>query len=270
MEKVLDGNSGTSPVRALSRGNPASRPASRVSPWVLCLREASVRIVCFHAAGCQPTVFAEWQRHLPANVCVTPVVLPMHGSRLSESMPQSFQEIANDLLDDCPELFDRATILFGHSMGAIIAYEVACLLQMRGRQPVALVASGAQSPDRREVVDRTIGLTDDEFLDVLRAYGSIREDLLHDRAFLDYYLPIVRADFALCERYTWQSRPALSLPIHTFNGEEDTHIGRDGIERWRNFTCIGCTHHVFRGGHFYCDEHPAEVCARIESILQPR
>lgn len=269
MKKVLEDSPEVSSARTIPMRNSVSRLVPRANPWVLCLKEASARIVCFHAAGCQPTVFMAWQRYLPTNVCAVPVVLPMHGSRLSERMPQSFQEIASNLLDGCPELFDRSTVLFGHSMGAMIAYEVACLLQLHGRQPVALVVSGAQSPDRREVVDHTIGLTDDEFLDVLRAYGSISEDLLHDREFLDYYLPIVRTDFALCERYTWQDQPALSLPIHTFNGEEDTHISREGVEQWSDFTCVGCAHHVFGGGHFYCDENPAEVCARIESILQP-
>jgi surfactin synthase thioesterase subunit len=268
MKKVIEYSSEVSLVRTMPMRNSSSYLVPCANPWVLCLKEAPVRIVCFHAAGCQPTVFMAWQRYLSASVCAVPVVLPMHGSRLSERMPQSFREIASNLLDGCPELFDRSTVLFGHSMGAMIAYELACLLQMHGRQPVALVVSGAQSPNRREVVDRTIGLSDDEFLDVLRAYGSISEDLLHDREFLDYYLPIVRTDFALCERYAWQGWPTLLLPIHTFNGEEDTHISRDGVEQWSDFTRVGCTHHVFRGGHFFCDENPAEVCARIESILR--
>ncbi|MDR2672438.1 MAG: alpha/beta fold hydrolase [Coriobacteriales bacterium] len=239
------------------------------NPWVFSLDDASVRVVCFHPAGCQPTIFMAWKRHFSARVSAVPVVLPMHGSRLFERMPQSFQEIACDLLDGCPELFDRPVLLFGHSMGAMIAYELACRLQQHSKPPVALVVSGAQSPDRRETVDRTIGLTDDGFLDVLRTYGSIGEDLLHDQGFLSYYLPIARIDFALCEKYEWQTQPALACPIHTFNGEEDTHISRDGVEQWNRFTRASCTHHLFEGGHFYCDENPAEVCAQIEAILQP-
>lgn len=268
MKEILEVSPDLLSTRRMPTRIPVSRIATRTNPWVLYLNEASIRIVCFHAAGCQPTVFMGWRHHLPANICAVPVVLPMHGSRLLERMPQSFQEIARSILDGCPELFDCPTILFGHSMGAMIAYELACLLQLYGRPALALVVSGAQSPDRREVVDRTIGLTDDEFLDVLRTYGSIGEDLLHNQEFLDYYLPIARTDFALCERYTWQGWPALLLPIHTFNGRGDSHINRDGVEQWSEFTRVSCTHHIFRGGHFYCDENPAEVCAHIESVFR--
>jgi surfactin synthase thioesterase subunit len=268
MNKVFETSQKTAHARTAQANSLDSRLTAQVNPWLLCLNDAPVHIVCFHAAGCQPTVFMQWRRYFSASVCVAPVVLPMHGSRLLECMPQSFQEIANNFIYSCFNLFSHPTILFGHSMGAMIAYEVACLLQQCGRQPVALVVSCAQSPDRREVVDRTIGLTNSEFLDVLRDYGSISEDLLHNREFLEYYLPIARTDFALCERYVWQGHPELSLPIHTFNGQDDTHISRDGIEQWNNFTRGGCTHHLFNGGHFYCDDDPGAVCARIKSILR--
>lgn len=266
MKEVLTNSPDTSLTHSALIKKRISRAIAHVNPWILCQKEASTNIVCFHAAGCQATTFMPWHQYFSTSISVVPIVLPKHGSRLSEHMPSSLQEIASDFLNGCSELFNRPTILFGHSMGAMIAYEVASFLQMQGRQAAALIVSGAQSPNRREVVDRTIGLTESEFLEVLRAYGSISEDLLHDRMFLDYYLPIAQADFSLCELYDWQVQPVLSLPIHTFNGKDDAHINRDGVEQWEDFTSVSCTHHVFEGGHFYCDENPAEVCALIESI----
>ena len=234
---------------------PVGLPADRArSPWTRVVHPrpaARLRLICLPWAGGGASGYRDWPSHLPDDVEVVAVQLPGRESRLAEPPVSSMEPLVARLAVGILGRLDRPFALFGHSMGALIAFELAGRLRSMGREPVHLLVSGARAPhlpsrwrDRHTSPDR-------EFVSTVRELGGTPPEVLDDPDLLDLVLPALRADFALVETYTPRAGPLLRCPVSAFGGVEDDDVGRDDLAAWSRHTTGPSRTHLLPGGHFY-------------------
>jgi len=162
---------------------------------------------------------------------------------------------------------DRDFVLFGHSMGALIAFELAHALRLRGlRMPKHLIVSGHRAPQLLRARRELHTLPHAEFLAELRSLGGTPNELLENPELMDYLTPRLRADFAVCETWRYRETAALDCPITALAGEQD-ELGVGALAAWRAQTRGDFRAQRFPGGHFYLQTHPELLLAAIRAEL---
>jgi medium-chain acyl-[acyl-carrier-protein] hydrolase len=240
------------------RGVPASAQA-RFDDLVICHwpnPNARLRVFCFPFAGGGASTFSAWPEELPADIraqaefCA--VQLPGRETNMRAS---PFDNIAPmlDVLVPAIERHPRTPFAFlGHSMGALISFELARRLRRQGlRGPIHMVVSGhraPQLPDRRPPIHE---LPDQEFMAKLRNFGGTPEAVLQNPELMELMLPVLRADFAVCESYVHASEEPLGCPITAFGGNDDSQVDRDELAGWHAQTINSFSMHMFPGAHFF-------------------
>jgi medium-chain acyl-[acyl-carrier-protein] hydrolase len=210
--------------------------------------EARARLFCVPHAGAGPSFYARWVTELPPAVEVCLVHLPGRESRFTETPVDDLDVIAARVASAVEPLLDRPFALFGHSMGALVAYEVAHRLS---RQPKQLFVSGFPPPHAPPTDPPVAHLPDAEFLAAVRAgYGGIPDSLWADQDLVRLLLPMLRADFAACERYVWPAHPPLSCDVTALCGAGDHYVPAGALSGWAELTTGRCTTHVIGHGHF--------------------
>ncbi|MEW2620489.1 alpha/beta fold hydrolase [Streptomyces sp. NPDC048106] len=229
-----------------------------------------VRVYCLPHAGGSAGAYLAWARSWQApGLHFVPVELPGRGTRMGEPLPTSMREVVDGLLSVLQERpADEPFILFGHSMGAQIAYETTRRLVAEVRPlPRALVVSGCRppgSPAALPLHDR-----DDERLikDILELGGTPAE-ILENRDLLAMLLPVLRADLTLLNTYMDTVRPTvLPCPVVALGGAEDLLSGAEWVGGWRAVTAGGFRQRVLPGDHFFLHSRVDEVMAEISAAV---
>jgi surfactin synthase thioesterase subunit len=233
------------------------------------LSAARVRLFCLPHAGGGTSAFHRWQEYMPEGVAVCPVRLPGRESRASETPFTAIGPLVTALADAIATHTARPYALFGHSMGAGIAFELARELRRRGQPlPLCLMVSGARAPQYR------LGWTvppepgDDELLAQLRRLEGIPREALEDPGVLRIILPALRADTALYRGYVYTGEEPLACPIRAYGGECDPNVGREHLEAWARQTTAGFSLSVFPGGHFYLQSAEPALLEAIAAALR--
>ena len=225
------------------------------SPWIVQPRprpNAAMRLFCFPYAGGAPHIFRDWPANLPSFIDVCAVQLPGRGNRLRERSYTSFKDLVPDAAIALRPFFDRPFAFFGHSMGALAAFEVARVLRDSGsRQPEILFVSGSRAPQLPRKGMKTYDLPDDEFIEELRRLNGTPAEVLEHPELLQILLPLVRTDFAVTESYEYVEQPPLNCPLVVFGGLADNEVRRERLEPWREQTTGPFKHVMFPGDHFY-------------------
>ena len=219
-------------------------------PSGLC-RGAALRLFCLPCAGGGASVYHAWRRELPAGIDCCPIQLPGRESRWRESLFTSMTPLVDVLTDAIVSHADVPFALFGHSMGAAIAFEVVRALRRRGAPlPLRLFVAGLSSPETSRPGHRH-RLDDRALADELRRFGGTPPRLLEDEELLRHVLPILRADFAVIE--TWQpaDEAPLPLPITAFAGADDREAPPPALAGWRRQTDADFRVVVVPGHHFF-------------------
>ena len=250
------------------------RPVLRPNVWILGARprpSARRRLFCLPYAGGAASVYRSWAEMLPADVEVCPVQLPGRGSRFREAPFRKVADLVPALAEGLLPLLDLPFALFGHSMGAVVAFELARELRRRGADaPVLLALSGHQAPLRPDAEPPFAHLPDAEFLEeVRRRYDGIPPEVLAEEELLQLLLPVLRADIQVLETYAYVKEPPLECPISCFGGEDDPHVSLADLDAWRDETCGPLQVRTFPGGHFFVDSARAEVLHALSRDLAP-
>ncbi len=243
-----------------------TRPPLR-SPW---LRNdapkplARARIVCLPHAGGSAGFFRDWATRLPGEIELRAVQYPGREERLGDALIDAMPTLVARLADALAEVADLPYLLFGHSMGGAIAYELCVELLRRGtRLPRRLVVSAHEAPHRHRGGSwHTAG--DAELCDELIRLGGPASSLRASDELRALVMPIVRNDYRLIETYRAAVEPVrLPLPIDVFIGRDDGEVTRDEAQDWHYLTSRDCTLREFGGGHFYLLDHADAVLASL-------
>ncbi|MEV7229553.1 alpha/beta fold hydrolase [Polymorphospora sp. NPDC051019] len=230
--------------------------------------EAPARLFCFPFAGGNAAAFLPWQRLLGPDVELWVAQLPGRGARLLEEPLDDLDELVARLADAVAERADRPFALFGHSLGALVAFEVARALR-RNRRPVpgSLWVAGAEGPQTRSIEQPLHDLPDAELIEALRDYGGTPPELLDDPEMMELLLPGLRADLALDERYTYRAEAPLDLPVHLLLGDRDPHVEPARTAGWARETSGPLHRQVFPGEHFFLFPHQVTITALLAKVL---
>jgi medium-chain acyl-[acyl-carrier-protein] hydrolase len=221
--------------------------------------QARLRLLCFHPAGAGTAFFRDWATLLPDDVEVLAVQLPGRESRFTEPPLTSHQEAVTALHAALRPYLTRPYALFGHSMGALLAYGVAVAAMRHGdRPPVRLFLSGSQGPGGEPRKPGRPAWTDAELVADLREMGGTPEEVLSNSDLLALVLPTLRADYALCDSFRAPAGALLDCPVSVFGGDRDAYTAAD-LARWGATTRGGWTQRMFDGGHFFLTAPSAEA-----------
>jgi medium-chain acyl-[acyl-carrier-protein] hydrolase len=180
---------------------------------------------------------------------------------------RSARSIAEAAQTNLRALLHEPFALFGHSMGALIAYELGCVLEDRGIVPEVLIVAAKSAPHLPARRARGI-LPDDELIRELRALDGTPRALLEDRSSLQFYLPLIRSDFAVVDTYVHDRKTRLSCPIACLGGSDDPTTSKESLAAWSVHTAGSFELVMFPGNHFFVREETAAVCRAIVTRLR--
>lgn len=213
---------------------------------------ARLRLVCVPYAGGGASAYAQWAQVLAPDLEVHAVRLPGRESRLSEPPLTAVEDAVAALGEELLATIRPPFALFGHSMGALIAYELTRWLRaMGGPAPERLLVSGRQAPHLPRRVRSPYDLPDAQFIETLRSLGGTPEQVLDDAHVMRLLMPVLRADFKLNDAYQHRPGKPLDCPVTAFGGWDDPVVGVDGLQAWQAHTEGPFTLHMFDGGHFF-------------------
>ncbi|HEX6352595.1 thioesterase II family protein [Actinophytocola sp.] len=228
--------------------------------------EDAVRLVCFPHAGGAATWYFPLSRALMPAAGVLAIQYPGRQDRRAERCVDDLGELADLVARELAAWTDRPFALFGHSMGATVAYEVGRRLERAGVMPLGLFASAGRAPTRwrPEMLHRR---DDEGLVAALRSLSGTDTSLLGDEELMRMVLPAIRADYRAVETYRHTGTQRLTCPIHVLAGDSDEVTTLDEARAWHNHTTAPCEVSTFAGGHFYLTEHLPAVTSTITEQL---
>ena len=241
------------------------------NPWLVPIRpnrSATLRLFCFAYAGGGASVYMPWAKLLPDDVEIVAVQLPGREARFHEAPLTNLVEVMDGIAHAVGANLDKPYMLFGHSLGALIAFELTRRFVAHARPlPQALVVSGKRSPQmpsRRRPFAR---LPDAEFIAEIANYKGTPSSILENRELMDLILPRLRADATLFDDSQYRSSGRLPCPIVAFGGSDDAHVNADELLGWGELTET-FSHHTFIGDHFFIHGQQDAVIAALSDAIR--
>lgn len=251
-----------------------NKTLSSTTPWLACRKpnpRAALRLFCFPYAGGGAATFHGWSSRLPEFVEVCPVQLPGRGGRLNESPYTRFENLVPALVNGLFPYFDKPFAFFGHSMGAILAFEISRQLRRENRmQPVQLFVSGSRAPQLPDDRPPMYDLSEPDLLEELRLLNGTPRELLEDPDSMQFMLPLLRADFELIDTYAYMPEAPLDVPISAFSGLQDGEVTREDAEGWRLQTSAAFSLSMLDGDHFFLHTGQSTLLQLIAHKLSQR
>jgi medium-chain acyl-[acyl-carrier-protein] hydrolase len=232
--------------------------------------QAPLRLFCFPYAGAGASIYRAWSNELSAEIEVVPVQLPGRETRIRETPFTDITPMVEMLVDSLADQLRTPFAFFGHSMGALISFELAQKLRSQGAPtPDYLFVSGRRAPPLRSEAFPLHTLPDHELVERLRKLNGTPEEFFSHPELLKLWLPVIRADFAVCENYVYREAAPLDCPTTTFGGLGDVNVGRDALEAWRNHTSAAFKLRMLPGDHFFLHQCRPMLLRAITDDLRP-
>ena len=242
------------------------------SPWFVCPRtapNAETRLFLFPYAGGGPAAFGKWPADLPGNVEVWIAHYPGRGSRHNETPIKKLDDLVGNLSHAIQPLLDKPLAFFGHSMGALIAFELARHLRKNDlTQPTTLFVSGCGAPHTTDPHPSIHTLPDVELLKALQALNGVPAEVIDLPELMELLLPTLRADFEAVESYVYNSNESpLGCPIIAFGGLDDPRVSRNRLEAWAVQTNSRFKSIYFSGDHFFINTAKDKIVRSIATEM---
>ncbi|MFF3643673.1 thioesterase II family protein [Streptomyces sp. NPDC002564] len=239
-------------------------------------RTATALLVCLPHAGSGAFQFRSWQELLGPDIALLAVQLPGRENRWREEPATGMAEVLDEVAAPLAARLDLPYVMFGHSMGALIGYELARLLgRKEGRWPSGFVASACRAPDDQGEPSNTPGLTDEQLVAELVADGVVPAAVGANSRLAAAVTRPLRGDSALCDSYRPPGTdPLLPCPLGAWRGQDDEGVTDGHIRKWQQWTTGPSALRTFPGDHFYHLDAPHQVIAELRTfvtdLLPPR
>lgn len=243
---------------------------SGANPWLPARRAGGprLRLFAFPFAGGGGAVFHGLARRVAPAIEVVPVLLPGRERRLQEAPLRSIDALLDALEPALAPELDEPHAFLGHSLGALVAFELARRRRASGRRgPAHLVVSACRAPQRVSVERPIHTLPDDAFLEAIDALGGMPPEVLRHAELVALLLPALRADFEVYETYRFEPGAELDAPITALGGEDDREVPRADLEAWRERTRGPFDVRWLPGGHFFLQEQEERVARAVSEAL---
>jgi len=238
-----------------------------MSRWLRCHHadpSAALRLICLPYAGAGASAYAGWSLPADLPVEVWAVQPPGRENRWGEEPFRRVEPLVLALAAEMAPLLDRPFVLFGHSMGALLAFELVRRLRSEGcRDPARLFLSAFRAPDLPPWRPPASALPDDALLHRVYEMMGPARNVVRDPDLLLAVAPTLRADLELCETYSFSREAPLTTPVTCFAAIDDPEVRVDEMAAWRRHTTTDCTMHTFTGGHLFLRDHEQELLTRI-------
>lgn len=226
------------------------------------------RLFCFPHAGASAATFASWQKLAGHEIAVCPIQPPGRAERYREPAFRDVSTFVDDVVAELNPQFTGRYALFGHSMGALVVFELVRRLRALGvTPPVHVFVSGRPAPQLPESRTPLRDLPVDRLVLELRRIGGTPDILLKDPELLDAFLPLLRADFSVNETYRYRLEEPLAIPLTAFGGERDPRADVAEIREWGVQTTARFSHRIFAGGHFFTETFGGELVRTMRTEL---
>lgn len=230
-------------IRVLPR---PPRPTSRRRP-----------LLCLPYAGGGMRSYESWQRLLPQSVDAQTLRLPGRETRIGEPLPSDLRGLACEIADELAPHLNGPFALFGHSLGALLAYEIAIRLRSAFRvEPRCLLVSGMRPPDRTHNAVRYSDMDGRTLRSAIEHMGGTDPEVLSNRELWELYEPIIRSDLNLSDTYDHRSAEPLSCPVVAYGSKGDPELDQQSLEAWGSYTVGPFSTRMFPGDHFYFQRWP--------------
>jgi medium-chain acyl-[acyl-carrier-protein] hydrolase len=230
---------------------------------------AAFRLFCLPYSGAGASVYRTWGTALAPNVEVVAIQLPGRESRLKEPLLHDLSMLIETLTPVLIPHLDRPFGFFGHSVGALVGFELARQLRRFDQPlPAHLFVSARHAPQLSAATAPIHQLPDVELVAQLRRYNGTPEVVLQNTELMNLFLPILRADLAMNENYMHLSEDAFEFPITAFGGLQDTQVGEDDLAAWAEQTQDTFRLQMFSGDHFFLKDHQSEILQSIVAVAK--
>lgn len=242
--------------------------SERCLPAALQRTDAHTRVFCLPHAGAGASAYRTWTNELPPGLQLCAVQLPGRENRLGEPPKDSAAALVGELVSGLRAFLDRPFVVFGHSMGALLAFELACELRRAGLpQPAHLFLAAHKAPHLPFDQEPVHQLDPRRFRAELRRLEGTPESVLANEELMQIAEPILRADFKLCETYVYEPVDPLDVPFSVFGGESDPNVSAAALDPWRVHTRASVSVRLLPGGHLFVQSARAELVSAILSDL---
>lgn len=242
------------------------------SPWVVIPRPVPpgrIKLVCIHHAGGGASAYRSWVRRLKSEVELQLVQLPGREERQREAPLTSADAVLTELVRALKPTLNGTYAIFGHSLGALLAYALVIRCQATAELPLPshIFISGAPPPRKGDAAEVAPLQRDEDLLRHLRKLGGTPEVLLNTPKIRDAILPAIRADSLLCHELTRIKASPLDVPVTVLRGVNDPIMSARDAADWSAFSTKGVELLAFPGGHFFVQSAQQDVLAAVARVL---
>jgi medium-chain acyl-[acyl-carrier-protein] hydrolase len=234
------------------------------NPWIQYQRqtpEAEINLFCFSHSGGAASYYRKWSECLPN---IFPIQLPGRETRIQEHPYSNLSELIPVLATALSPYLTKTILFFGHSLGALICFELAREIRRRKeRQPLGIFVSASSAPHTLDTKSVDHILSDAEIIQKLLKYGGTPHEVLASGAIMKLMLPILRADFSLKETYKYRAEPPLNSSIFAYGGNTDATVSTHELDAWKEHTNSLFQLQLFPGDHFYINKSTQSLFSAI-------
>jgi medium-chain acyl-[acyl-carrier-protein] hydrolase len=232
--------------------------------------DSKLKLVCLPYAGGSSTIYSNWKNYLHPRIELNPIELAGRGKRFSEPFYHNFSDAVDDVYRLIKDDIDYSPYaFFGHSMGSILAFELANKIRgLKHQEPIHLFLSGRYPPHLRKEREILHKLPDNEFGEEILKKGGTPKEFFSNVELVSVLLPVIKADYRILETYEYfPNNFKFEYDISVFGGQSDIDIPLSDLNEWRLYTNKECKIYEFRGGHFFIHEEKENIVKIINHTL---